>query len=169
MGGFDIIVDADTIILILLGVLLICLVTIVRLRKALAQERRRQLVPVLAIEISPQKPGIFLKNEGACYAKDIRVGDITCVLDYDFKKSVTLKFDRVGFLKPAEVVRLEPRIFDGKYAIPPSEARHLHVRLCQSAFEASITCANIQNSPYTITLIKDTDGFYIKQILPDNG
>jgi len=66
-------------------------------------------------------------------------------------------------------VKLDFRVFDGGYELPGEEARKLHVHLSRSTFEAVITCANIENSRYSITLLKDKDCFHVKQILPCAG
>ncbi len=146
--------------------LIIALWKIRRLKKSLMSETRRQLIPVITMEINPRKPGIFLKNEGNCYAKDIHLEDTQCRLDYDFKKDVTLRFDRVGFLKPSEKVKLGLRIFDGPYEIPSREIQTLFAVLSKAAFEVRLVCANIEDSRYTVCLIRDKDCFRIKQILP---
>jgi len=156
----------EIIIGILALALLICLLKIRRLRRNLASESRQKLIPVITMEVNPRKSGIFLKNEGNCYAKDVCLNDIECRLDYDFKKMVTLRFDRVGFIKPDEKVKLGLRIFDGQYEVPAREAESLFAVLSKSAFEARLTCANIENSRYTIVLIRDKERSRIKQILP---
>jgi len=156
----------DIIIIILGLALFICLLKIRRLRKNLVSEIRQKLIPVITTEINPRKSGMFLKNEGTCYAKDVQLDDISCLLDYDFKKNVTLKFDRVGFIKPGEKVKLGVRVFDGQYEIPEREAESLFGVLSKSSFEARLTCANIEDSRYTIILLRDKDHFRIKQILP---
>jgi len=156
----------EILIVTLTLVLVLCLLKIQQLRRQIARESRKKLIPVVSMEILPHKPGMFLKNQGHCYVKDLKVEDFRCELDYDFKKTVMLKFDRVGFLKPQEAVRLDVRIFDGKHQIPTREAEGLYAHLARARFEATINCANIENSKYTITLSKDQEDFHIKQILP---
>ena len=141
---------------------------ILRLEKTVAKANREQFIPILMLDIASTRPGIFLHNEGQCFASDIRVEDIACVLDYDFKKTLTLKFGRVGYLKPGEKVKLDCRIFDGNYEMPYREAENLQVHLSRSAFEAKILCNNIEGIKYTLILTKLAQGFHIKQALPSS-
>jgi len=137
-----------------------------RLKRRLIQATRKQFIPVLLLDIDPRKPGIFIKNEGNCYVKDITVSDIHVILDYDFKKELTLKFNKVGFIKPKERIKVDYSVFDGDVKIPSSEAEHLNVHLAKSVFEIHLICANIEGKEFKAVLIKDKEGFHIKEIVP---
>jgi len=149
-------------VIILAGALVAAAVRIRRLQARLRESDRQRQVPVLMMEIDWNAMQIYLRNEGFCAAQDIQIKDSTCVLDYDFKKVLVLKFEPVAVLAPRDRVRLEFTAFDGDYAIPSEDIENLFEHLSGSSFEAHIFSSNPQDVGFVTTIVKRKNKFFIK-------
>src|SRR3989338_2349591 len=102
----------DSIIALLIFALIAALYKIRTLKEALAQEKRKRSMPLLALEINTENDrGVYLINDSYCYAQNIKIQDLDVVVDYGFKKHITLKFPTIDVLKPSAKIKLDYRIF----------------------------------------------------------
>jgi len=118
----------DIIIVLLVLIVIGAFFKIRSLKKTLAIEKRKRTMPLITLEVNTDDDfGAFLLNDSYCYAKSIKVEDLDVVIDYGFKKHITLKFDPVEILKPNGRIKLNHRVFDGVYDISSSDDKNIFI------------------------------------------
>jgi len=135
------------------------LLTIRRLRKDLEQEVLKRKLPVLNLEMEPNGRGLVISNESACFAKYIRIEDAEMELDYDFKRTVHLKFDTVNFLNPRQKAALKFHGSTNDQRLTDDESQGLIAHIPHASFELVLQYANLDNQPFISRIRKDGEIF----------
>ncbi|MEW6100717.1 MAG: hypothetical protein AB1481_00265 [Candidatus Omnitrophota bacterium] len=164
--GFEV---KDLIIFLALVILVICLRQIRKLKKTLAAEIQKRLLPLLSPEIVISKDwkenGLYLKNDSYFIAQHIKIEDVTVVIDdYGFKMTHIIKFGEVDYLKPNESKRLDFKIFnkEGDFQANVTESAVPH--LVSPAFSLKVSYANIEGVRFFVTYLKKREKFLIQKI-----
>lgn len=159
----------DWLILISLSILSVCIHQIRRLKKTITKEVRSHLTPQLILEIDANQKSLILKNESFLLAKDIRIEDLVIDLDdFGFKKSITLRFNQVYYLRAKESIKLQFKAFDKNQELPPEVVEKIIFHLINAYFKAKIIYSNIENIQFASILVKKKDKTYIEKIEPLN-
>lgn len=150
-------------------ILLLCLLQIRRLKKTIAQEARRRLLPQLNLELilgtGQQDMGLYLKNENFFLAKDIKIEDVEMALeDSGFKVNVILKFEGIDYLKPQESVRLSLKVFNNKRDFLPEATEKIIPHLVSPSFKVKIYYSNIENLRFLALFLKKREKFSIEKV-----
>lgn len=137
------------------------------LEHTLAEERRKRSMPLLTMEVNTENDyGVFLINDSYCYAKNINVYDLDVVVDYGFKKHITLKFDPLEMLKPNGRIKLNYRVFDGEYDTTSTDAKNILNHFPDSPIEMRLRYENIEGGPFSATIIPEDDQYVVKEVTP---
>lgn len=137
---------------ILGGLLIIvfCILEILKLKKIIAKDIKRRLIPQLEMEfdsnVQSKDAGFSIRNESLFLAKDLQIKDIPITLnDFGFKKSIILKFEKIPFLKPRETLRLRFKVFDTNDELMPDVTERIIPHLVSPSFKIRIFFFNIEN------------------------
>jgi hypothetical protein len=145
----------DWLIIVTLTILVICFIQIRRLKRIIVQEVRRRLIPEIVLELDINERTIFIKNQSAMLAKDIKIEEVKLTLvDYGFAMDFSLKFEDVDFLKANERLPLNFKVFKAGEECMPSEARRIIPHLVSIPFKIKIDYANIENLKFSCLLVK---------------
>jgi len=154
------------IIILLTFAVLLCLRKIRDLKAALDAEHRSRSVPLLILDVDPVERILYLKNDSGCFAKDIQINDLDVELSYDFKKILTIKFEKVDFLKPLQKVRLNYSLYEKGHLIKIEVTDTLFAHLDRASFDIVIRYSNLENTPFVMTVEKSKERFFLKEIRP---
>jgi len=158
---------ADPFIVILLAIaILLCLRKIKDLKSSLDAEHKSRSVPLIILDVDPQDKILYLKNDSECFAKDIQISDLDVELSYDFKKVLTIKFDKVDFLKPQQKTRLNYELYEKGHLIKIEVTDTLFAHLDRASFEINVRFSNLENTPFLMTVEKSKERFSLKEIRP---
>jgi len=145
----------DWLIIVTLTILVICLIQIRRLKRIIVQEVRRRLIPEIVLELDVNERAIFIKNQSAMLAKDIKIEDIELTLvDYGFAMAFSLKFEGLDFLKANEKSPLNFKVFKAGEECMPSEAKRIVPHLVSIPFKIKINYSNIENLKFSCLSVK---------------
>jgi hypothetical protein len=161
-----------TIAVIIIAVLVLfimkCLQTIRDLEETLAEEKRKRSMPLLTLEVNTEDDfGAFLINDSYCYAKNITIDDLDVVVDYGFKKHITLKFEPLEMLKPNARSKLNYRVFDGAYDITSSDSTNILNHFSDAPIEMHLRYENIEGGPFKATIVPERDQYVVKEVIPE--
>ena len=158
---------AGIVIIILLFFLERAFHKIAELEHTLAEEKRKRSMPLLTLEVNTDDDyGMFLINDSYCYAKNIRAGDLDVVVDYGFKKHITLKFDALEILKPNGRSRLNYRVFDGEYDTTMTDSKNILNHFPDAPIEMHLRYENIEGDPFTSTIIPENGQYVVREVTP---
>ena len=133
---FSILTYKDWLIIASLLILAVCLKLIRKLRKKVAQEIHRWLIPELMLELDLVDVGLFLKNEGCLLARDLNIEYVNLPLeDYGFKIDLVLKFEKIEALKPKERIRLKFKAFRKEEECSPQETIKIVPHFAATSFK----------------------------------
>jgi len=166
MHDIQIFSSTDLIIVSLAVALVIAIIYIIRLKHLYDREKSRRLMPFLTFEFDEFGRGIFLKNEGICAAKDIKVEDLTFSLNYDFKKTLIFKFDVIDMIQPGKKEELVFKIYDKEYVVASEEFDNILGRLSRDSFEVRMTYSNLENIRFSCVLVKEKEKILVKKVSP---
>ena len=167
MGYMLFSIIAAVIIIVLLLFIRRALLKIRELEETLAEEQRKRSMPLLTLEVNTDDEyGVFLINDSYCYAKNITIGDLDVVVDYGFKKHITLKFDSLEMLKPNGRGQLEYRVFDGDYDTTVTDAKNILNHFPDAPIEIRLRYENLEGSPFTSTIIPEKGQYVVKEVIP---
>jgi hypothetical protein len=135
------------------------------LERILEDERRKSSMPRLTLEVKTDSDyGIFVINDSYCYAKNITARDLDVILDYGFKKHITLKFDPLDMLKPNGRKKLNYRVFDGDYEASGSDAQNILNHFADAPLQLQLRYENIEGAPFTATILCEKGQYIVKKI-----
>ncbi|MBN1869577.1 MAG: hypothetical protein JW847_03255 [Candidatus Omnitrophica bacterium] len=163
------------IFLIIAGAVIIYLLSLIQtanrkikeLEDALTEERRKRSMPMLTLEVNTtDNYGAFLLNDSYCYAKNIRIHDLDVVVDYGFKKHITLKFDAVSMLKPNGKAKLGFRVFDGDFDVTATDAKNILNHFPDAPIEMVLRYENIEGGEFSSTIVSEKGGYTVKETTP---
>lgn len=157
----------DWLIAITLLILVFCILEIRKLKKTIANEAQKRLVPQLSLEfnsdIDHKKSGFHLKNESFFLARDIIIEDTELTLnDFGFKKTILLRFDNVGFLQAEEKIQLKFQALDLNKQPLPEVTEKIIPHLISPSFRIRIYYSNVENIKFSAVFLKTKDAFHIE-------
>jgi len=150
-------------------ILVFCILEIRKLKRSIAREIHRRLLPQLGLEFITDRDspdaGLYLKNEGFFLAKDIRIEDVDPALeDFGLRMEYILKFGAVDFLKPRERVKLEFKVFDRNGEFLAEVTEKIIPHLIRASFRITIRYSNIENLKFRAVFLKKREKFYIERV-----
>lgn len=160
------ILTRDIIIVGLSLLTVLCLLKIRALKKYLAEEKRKRLVPLLSLEIDTDDFAADLYNDSYCHAHDIQISDLNIKVDVGFKKGLILKFDPIDFLKPNQKKSLTYKVFDGQYDVTSKESINLVIYFRQSDFQMRVSYKNMENDKFEAVIAREGAEFLTKEVTP---
>jgi len=149
--------------------LLLCILEIRKLKKSIAQEVKRRILPQLALEfnsdVSGDDAGFYLKNESFFLARDIQFQDIELTLDdLGYKVGLILKFAALDSLKPQEKEKLHFKVFDRNQSFLPEVTERIIPHLISISFKVKVNYSNIENLKSSIVFSKREGNFFPEDI-----
>ncbi|MCK5215699.1 MAG: hypothetical protein KAR05_10140 [Candidatus Omnitrophica bacterium] len=161
--SFEFVIMAKNIIIALLFALLVYALSRIRfLRRSLSEEGRKRLVPILILEKEENGGAFFVKNEGICSAKNISIEDFQLPLEYDFKRTVTIRFNSVGILNPGQRAKLYFDALDGGRKVGDHEMSYLLPKINEASFEVKISYTNLESVRYVTIIGKQKDRIFVR-------
>ncbi len=155
----------DLVIVLLIFAVIGTLRKIRELKATLADERRKRSMPLLTMEVDTDNDyGVFLINESYCYARNINVSDLDVVVDYGFKKHITLKFDSLEMLKPNGRSKLNYRVFDGDYDTTSSDEKNILNHFPDAPIEMNLRYENLEGDPFKSSIVPEKDQYVVKKV-----
>ena len=156
----------ETIILILGVIVVLCLIEIFDLKKLLIKEKKKRLIPLVNLEIDTTDANLYLKNHGDGPVTNITFEVCQVTLEYEFKKELTLKIERVPMLLPGQRYKLQFQVFEKDYNITPSVKRSFATNLLNSSFSLPLYCTNMEGIPFRVIIVKEKNRFSIQEVKP---
>lgn len=159
----------DWLILITLVILLWCILEIRKLKKNVAREVQKRILPQLSLEfnsdVKTQSAGFYLKNESFFLAREIRFDDVEVTLDdLGYQVGLILKFDEVDAINPQEKVKLNFKVFDKTESFLPEVTERIIPHLIHSSFRVKVYYSNIENLKSRVVFLKKKGKFYTERI-----
>jgi len=137
------------------------------LEETLEQEKRKRSMPLITMDVKTVDDfGVYLINDSYCYAKNIDIEDLDVVVDYGFKKHITLKFPSLDMLKPNARIKLNYRVFDGEYDITSTDSRNILNHFSDAPIEMRLRYKNIEDGPFAATIRSEKNHYVIKEVTP---
>lgn len=157
----------DWLITITLFILVFCILEIRKLKKTIANEAQKRLVPQLSLEfnseIQDKFAGFHLKNESLFLARDITIEDTELTLsDFGFKKTILLKFDNISLLRAEEKIQLKLQVLDLNRKPLPEVTEKIIPHLISPSFKIRLFYSNVENIKFSAVFLKTEDGFHIE-------
>jgi len=135
--------------------------------QTLEEEKRKRSMPLITMEVDTDDDmGVFLINDSYCYAKNIDIEDLDVVVDYGFKKHITLKFKPLEFLKPSARTKLSYNVLDDGYDISNTDSLNILHHFTDAPIEMRLRYENIEGGPFTATIGSEKDQYVIKNVTP---
>jgi len=157
----------DIIIILLLFAVFQSIRKVRALEHALEEEKRKRTMPLITMEVDTDDDmGVFLINDSYCYAKNIDIEDLDVVVDYGFKKHITLKFKPLEVLKPSARVKLDYSVLDDGYDISDTDSLNILNHFTDAPIEMRLRYENIEGGPFTATIGSEKDRYVIKNVTP---
>jgi len=137
------------------------------LEKTLKDEKRKRTMPLITMEVATDGDmGVFLINDSYCYAKNINIEDMDVVVDYGFKKHITLKFKPLEVLKPSARIKLNYNVFDDGYDTTNTDSLNILNHFTDAPIEMRLRYENIEGGPFAATIGSQKDQYVIKDVTP---
>jgi len=137
------------------------------LEQTLEEEKRKRSMPLITMEVDTDKDmGVFLINDSYCYAKNINIEDMDIVVDYGFKKHITLKFKPLEILKPSARMKLSYNVIDDGYDITNTDSLNILNHFNDAPIEMRLKYQNIEGGPFAATIGTENDHYVIKNVAP---
>ena len=137
------------------------------LEQALEEEKRKRSMPLITMEVDTDSDmGVFLINDSYCYAKNIDIEDMDVIVDYGFKKHITLKFKPLEVLKPSARTKLSYNVLDDGYDITNTDSLNILHHFNDAPLEMRLRYENIEGGPFAATIGSEKDRYVIKKVTP---
>jgi len=137
------------------------------LEQTLKEEKRKRSMPLITMEVDVDNDkGVFLINDSYCYAKNINIEDLDVVVDYGFKKHITLKFEPLDILKPSARIKLSYNVLDDGYDITNTDSLNILNHFTDAPIEMRLRYENIEGGPFAATIGVEKDRYVIKDVTP---
>jgi len=159
----------DWFILASLFILLLCILEIHRLKKVIAGDVQKQLIPQLNCELildeTVENMGLYLKNESFFLARSIKVEDIELTLDdLGYKVGLILRFEDIDSLGPQEKIKLKLKVFDRDQRFRLDLTERIIPHLISAFFKIKIFYSNIEGLKFCALFFKKKNKFYPEKI-----
>jgi hypothetical protein len=166
LSGFSI---KDWLIVVTLIILALCILEIRKLKRTIAQETQRRLIPQLNLEfnsdIKSKDKGFYLKNESLFLARDIKIEDARLAIDdVGFSKDILLRFEGADFLKPQERIKLKFQVLDKREEVLLNVPEDIILHLYNPSFKIKIFYANIENLKFSVVFLKTKEKLYLESV-----
>jgi len=156
----------DIIIVLLIFAIIAAMMKIRKLKNVLALEKRKRSMPLMTLEVDTDKDlAVYLINDSYCYAKNIDIDDLDVVVDYGFKKHITLKFPSLDLLKPSARIKLDYRVFDGEYDITSTDSKNILNHFSDAPIEMRLRYRNIEDSAFQATIGPEKNHYITKEVI----
>ena len=157
----------DIVIVLLLFVTFLTFRKVKALEQTLEEEKRKRTMPLINMEVDTNDDmGVFLINDSYCYAKNIDIKDMDVVVDYGFKKHITLKFKPLEILKPSARIKLSYNVFDDEDDITTDNSFNILNHFTDAPIEMRLRYENIEGNPFLATIGPEKDQYVIKNVSP---
>lgn len=159
----------DWLIIVASIILVFCILEIRKLKRTIAREIHRRLLPQLAVEFIADRDsadaGFYLKNESFFLAQNIRVEDVDPGLeDFGLRMDYILKFEGIDFLKPQERIKLKFKVFDKNGGLLAEVTEKIIPHLIRASFRIAVRYSNIENLKFRAIFLKKREKFYIERV-----
>lgn len=157
----------DWLITITLFILVFCILEIRRLKKTIACEAQKRLVPQLSLEfnsdIQHKNTGFYLKNESLFLARNITIEDTELILnDFGWKKTILLRFDSIDSLRAEEKIQLKLQVLDLNKEPLPEVTEKIIPHLISPSFKILLYYSNVENIKFSTVFLKTKDALHIE-------
>jgi hypothetical protein len=153
----------DYLILVSLGLLVVCILEIRKLKKRVTKEIHRLLTPQLSMFMIPgldKDAGIYVQNDSSFLVRNLRIEETEFVLeDFGFNIHCIAVFEPVDFIKPRERVKLGLSIVNKKHEPMPKLTGAAIPHLVAPSFKVTARYSNIENVGFKIVFAKKRDQF----------
>jgi len=157
----------DIVIVVLLFAVFQSIRKVKALKQTLEEEKRKRSMPLITMEVdTDDDKGVFLINDSYCYAKNINIEDLDVVVDYGFKKHITLKFKPLEVLKPSARIKLSYNVFDDGYDTTNTDSLNILNHFTDAPIEMRLRYENIEGGPFAATIGAEKDQYVIKDVTP---
>ncbi len=137
------------------------------LEQTLEEEKRKRSMPLITMEVATDGDmGVFLINDSYCYAKNINIEDMDIVVDYGFKKHITLKFEPLEVLKPSARIKLSYNVFDDGYDTTKTDSLNILNHFTDAPIEMRLRYENIEGGPFAATIGSEKNQYVLKNVTP---
>jgi len=137
------------------------------IEQTLEEEKRKRSMPLITMEVDTDKDmGVYLINDSYCYAKNIDIEDMDVIVDYGFKKHITLKFKPLEVLKPSARIKLSYNVFDDDYDITSTDSLNILNHFTDAPLEMRLRYENIEGGPFAAIISSEKDQYVLKKVTP---
>lgn len=159
----------DWLIAISLFILLLCILEIRKLKKTIAKDAQKRLIPQLILEFNSdtryKDAGFHLKNESFFLAKDINIENIRLTLtDFGFAKDIILKFADLDLIRQQEKIQLKFDVLDLNEKSMPEITEKIIPHLISPPFKIKISYSNIENLKFCVVFSKTKNKFHTESL-----
>jgi len=155
----------DIIIVLLIFAIIAAMMKIRKLKDILEHEKRKRSMPLMAMEVNTDKDsGVFLINDSYCYAKNIDIDDLDVIVDYGFKKHITLKFPTLELLKPSARIKLDYRVFNGPNDVTDMHSLNILNHFSDAPIEMHLRYRNFEDSPFKAIIGPEKNQYITKEV-----
>lgn len=155
----------DWLIAVAFLIIILCVLKIRKLKKSIAGEIQRQVLPQLILEMDKGEMCFYLKNEGFSIIQDIQIADSEITLeDPGFKVHYILRFENRGFLRPKEGIKLKFKVLDKDQTFLPEITERIFPHLINPSFKIVMTCSDIEGHHMRFMFSKKGERFYSERI-----
>lgn len=146
-------------------ILVVSMIEMRKLKKIIAEEIQRQIMPQLMIVMDKKEMCFYLSNEGYSIVQDIKIADSELVLDDSgFKVTHFLRFEPISFLRPKEKAKLQFGVYDKSLRFLPDLTEKIFAHLIQPSFKLELTYADTEGTRYRFVYTKKEDKFFSERI-----
>ena len=157
----------DIVIILLLFAVFQSIRKVKALEHELEEEKRKRSMPLITMEVdTDDNMGVVLINDSYCYAKNNDIEDMDVVVDYGFKKHITLKFKPLEVLKPSARIKLSYNVIDDGYDISNTDSLNILHHFTDAPIEMRLRYENIEGGPFAATIGSEKDQYVIKNVTP---
>jgi len=144
-------------------ILILCVLEIRKLKKIIAREIQRQLLPQLILDMNKDEMCFYLRNEGFAVVQDIQIEETKITLnDSGFNMDYILRFENQDFLKPKESIKLKFKVFDQDQTFLPEATERIFGHLINPSFIIGLACSNIEGRRIRFIFSKKGTKFFSK-------
>ena len=159
----------DWLIVITSFILILCILEIRKLKKSIAQEIHKRILPQLTLEIvfdvNTADAGFYLKNDSFFIARGIQIEDVALTLDdFGYKSDLILKFEDIDSIKPQEKAKLKFKVFDKNQTFLPEITERIIPHLSEITFKVKVWYSNIENLKSYVVFFKKGKKICIESI-----
>lgn len=155
----------DWVIIITVGILIIALFQIRRLKRSLILEIQKRLIPDLIFDIDLDDVGLYIKNIGSMVARNIAIEDLDIdIEDYGFLLNFKLIFDPIDSLRPNERIKVNFKAYRRGEQTPTQKTEGFAPHLVSVTFRLIVNFSNIENIKFRSEFLSKGKKFVLERI-----